>query len=113
VSQINDRPDPNQVDLLRRKIHDFFPALPPSVEGTHAWAGTMMQALRVDQIEPGGPVWPAVIDHARHVPHIHNLLSIFPGRATLWAHLAEETRRIVLAKLDRATGGTAHPPWTT
>jgi glycine/D-amino acid oxidase-like deaminating enzyme len=111
VTQTKDDPDPKQVELLRRKIHEFFPALPPVAGGSHAWAGTMMQALRVDQIEPGGPLWPAVIDHARQAPHLENLLSIFSGRATLWGQLAEETRQIVLAKLERAPAGTAHPPW--
>ncbi len=111
VAQTNDDPDARQVELLRKKIHAVFPTLSPEMRGTHAWAGTMMQALRVDQIEPGGPIWPAVIDHARHAPHLENLLSIFPGRATLWALLAEKTRRIVLSKLDRAASGTAHPPW--
>jgi glycerol-3-phosphate dehydrogenase len=111
LTQANDDPDAIQVESLRRRIHAFFPALSPEAGGTHAWAGTMMQALRVDQIEPGGPLWPAVIDHARQAPHLANLLSIFSGRATLWGQLAEETRQIVLAKLDRAPTATAHPPW--
>jgi glycine/D-amino acid oxidase-like deaminating enzyme len=111
ATQTNDDPDSKQIELLRTKIHAFFPALAPNVGSAHAWAGTMMQALRVDQIEPGGPIWPAVIDHSRHTPHLENLLSIFPGRATLWPLLAEKTRRIVLAKLDRTTSGAAHPPW--
>jgi hypothetical protein len=71
----------------------------------------MIQALRFDQIEPGGAIWPAVIDHARHAPRVANLISIFSGRATLWSKLAEDTRRLVRAKLDSSMPGTAHPPW--
>lgn len=111
VRQPDDHPDPKQVELLHQRIQAFFPGLCVDTGGTHAWAGTMIQAMKVEQIEPGGPIWPAVIDHARHVPHITNLLSIFTGRATLWSHLAEETRRIVLAKLDVTPATTARPPW--
>lgn len=111
VAQANDEPDSNQVEMLRKRVHTFFPALASQVGGCHAWAGTMMQALQIDQIEPGGLLWPAIIDHARHAPHLKNLLSIFPGRATLWAKLAEDTRQLVLTKLDRTPTGTAHPPW--
>jgi hypothetical protein len=110
VAQPDDQINPRHVDLLRKKVHDFFPALTPEVSAS-AWAGTMIQPLQVEQIETGVAIWPAVIDHSRHAPQIENLLSIYSGRATLWSRLAEETRRTVLAKLDMAPVGTAHPPW--
>ena len=110
VLQPDDNVDPRQVDLLRKRVHDFFPALKPEAGGI-AWAGTMIQPLQVDQVETGGAIWPAVIDHIRYAPHIENLLSIYSGRATLWSRLAEETRRAALARLDTAPVGTAHPPW--
>jgi glycine/D-amino acid oxidase-like deaminating enzyme len=109
----DDRPDPHQVERICGRIRDFFPSQPMNAEGVHAWAGTTMQALRTDQIEPGKMLWPAVIDHARHAPRIANLISIFPGRATLWTDLAEDTRRLVLSKLDVQVVSTAHPPWVT
>lgn len=109
----DDRPDPQQVERICGRIRDFFPRQATNADGIHAWAGTMMQALRSDQIEPGKMLWPAVIDHARHAPRIANLISIFPGRATLWSHLAEDTRRLVVAKLDLQVVGMAHPPWVT
>ena len=104
-----DRIESKQVELLRRKVRDFFPGL--VAEASQAWAGTMMQALQVEQIAAGGALWPAVIDHSRHAPHVENLLSIFSGRATLWTRLAEQTRQTVLTRLDTTPTGTAHPPW--
>ncbi|HTI51614.1 MAG TPA: hypothetical protein VL475_11705, partial [Planctomycetaceae bacterium] len=73
----------------------------------------MMQALQVDQIEPGGALWPAVIDHARESPRVENLVTIFPGRATLWSRLAEETRQLVLSKLESHSQFVVAPPWAT
>lgn len=111
VTQPDDQPDEREIELLRSRIHEFFPELAPEDAGARAWAGTMMQGLRVDQIEPGGALWPTVIDHSRHAPHLKNLISIFPGRATLWPQLAEEARQLVLAKLELAPISAAHPPW--
>lgn len=113
VNNADDQPISTEIDWLRNKIHEFFPRLTIDVSMTRAWAGTMVQAMRVDQIEPGGPLWPTVIDHARHAPQVVNLLSIYPGRATLWGWLAEETRKIALSKLDNWPVNTAHPPWAT
>jgi glycine/D-amino acid oxidase-like deaminating enzyme len=111
VTRIDDRADGKQLESLRTLVHDFFPGLPADTDSSIAWAGTMMQALQVDQIQPGQAVWPAVIDHARHAPNVQNLVSIFPGRATLWSRLAEQTRQMVLAKLEAIPSSTAHPPW--
>jgi glycine/D-amino acid oxidase-like deaminating enzyme len=110
TTQPDDRIDPRQIALLRRKVREFFPGL--TVDTTaREWAGTMMQALQVDQVAGGGALWPAVIDHSRHAPNVENLLSIFSGRATLWTRLAEQTRQTVLTKLDTTPTATAHPPW--
>lgn len=112
VSGADDYPVPQQVERLRHRIHDFIPELAASSRSVHNWAGTMIQPLRFDQIEPGGAIWPAVIDHARHVPRVGNLISIFSGRATLWSKLAEDTRRLVRAKLDVSMPTATRPPWT-
>ncbi|MGE5194620.1 MAG: NAD(P)/FAD-dependent oxidoreductase [Deltaproteobacteria bacterium] len=113
VSSADDQPISAEIDLLRKKIHEFFPRLAIDANTTRAWAGTTVQAMRVDQLAPGGPLWPTVVDHARYAPHVVNLLSIFPGRATLWGWLAEETRKMALSKLDTWPVDTAHPPWAT
>ena len=111
VTHLDDYADEKQVESLRAQVHAYFCGLPVDAESAVAWAGTMMQALQVDQIQPGQAIWPAVIDHARHAPHVQNLVSIFPGRATLWSRLAEQTRQIILAKLETIPSSTAHPPW--
>lgn len=112
MSTPDDSPIPKQVERLRQRIHDFFPELAASPDLLHTWAGIMIQALRFDQIETGGAIWPAVIDHARHVPRVENLISIFSGRATLWSKLAEDTRRLVRAKFDVAAPRPDNPPPT-
>jgi glycine/D-amino acid oxidase-like deaminating enzyme len=111
VSTADDRPVPLRIERLRQKINEFFPDVAASPRSLYTWAGTMIQALRFDQIETGGAIWPAVIDHARHVPRVENLISIFTGRATLWSKLAEDARRLVRAKLDVAMPSAARPPW--
>lgn len=108
VNAADDRAEPEEVERMCGRIRDFFPGRDTNDEDVQAWAGTMIQAMRVDQIEPGRMLWPAVIDHA---PQIMNLFSIYPGRATLWSHLAEETRRLVLGKLEVSTVKMAQPPW--
>jgi glycine/D-amino acid oxidase-like deaminating enzyme len=105
--------DPRRVDSLRRRLQELFPdsgALPGDAQ---VWSGTMVQALKADQIELGGALWPAVIDHAHESPRIGNLVTIFPGRATLWSQLAEETRKLVLDKLQSHPQSVVPPPWTT
>jgi hypothetical protein len=111
VRHLDDYAEEKQVESLRSLVDDYFRELPASALSAVAWAGTMMQALQVDQIEAGQAIWPAVIDHARHAPHVQNLVSIFPGRATLWSRMAEQTRQIVIAKLETTPTRTAQPPW--
>jgi glycine/D-amino acid oxidase-like deaminating enzyme len=111
VSTPDDHPVHRHVERLRRRIDELFPSLTASSGPARIWAGTMIQALRFDQIETGGAIWPAVIDHSRHVPRVDNLISIFTGRATLWSTLAESTRRLVRAKLDVSMPHSARPPW--
>lgn len=100
-----------EVERVCGMIREFFPELAASGGAVRSWAGVIVQPLRVDQIQLGGALWPAVIDHARQAPCISNLISIFPGRASLWPNLAEETRRVVLGKLDVPEVGVAQPPW--
>ncbi|MGQ0634691.1 MAG: NAD(P)/FAD-dependent oxidoreductase [Planctomycetaceae bacterium] len=101
------------VSSLCQTIQRFFPQVPLDEPHIHAWSGTIVQAMQLDQIEPGRAMWPTVVDHAQQTPAVDNLLSIFPGRATLWSKLAEETRAVVLNRLDTAPASAALPPWRT
>ena len=89
----------------------FVPQLADEQPVVTQWAGTTIQAMHVEQVEPGRAPLPTVIDHAQETPKIANLLSVFPGRATLWAHLAEQTRDLVLEKLQHTQLQTSLPPW--
>src|SRR5205823_13357176 len=111
VRTADESTSPKQVERLRQRIQEFFPQVAETPRSLNPCAGMTIQALRFDQIETGGAIWPAVIDHARHVPRVDNLVSIFAGRATLWSKLAEDTRRLVRAKLDDAMPAAARPPW--
>jgi hypothetical protein len=68
--------------------------------------------MHFEQIEPELTPMPTVIDHEHEAPHASNLLSVFPGRASLWPQLAEATRLVVLEKLQNGTHQTASPPWS-
>ena len=46
-----------------------------------------------EQIEPELTPMPTVIDHEHEAPQASNLLSVFPGRASLWPQLAEAGAR--------------------
>ena len=53
--------DTDQIEMLRKQIHEFFRGLPRDSGAMHAWAGTMIQGLKPDQIETGQSIWPAII----------------------------------------------------
>lgn len=107
----DEHPDASRIEHLCGLIRKFFPAQAIGPKDRSTWAGTIMQALRLDQIEPGKMLWPAAVDHAASGTRISNLISVFPGRATLWSRVAEEARRLVLSKLDLPVTPTALPPW--
>lgn len=100
-----------EINCIWQQIHDFFPDLDRTRHQVAAWAGTTVQAMHCEQVEPGRAPLPTVIDHAQQSPPLHNLLSIFPGRATLWAALAELTRTAVQAKLGTHLHAAVAPPW--
>lgn len=105
-------PDQAQLDRIWQQIARFFPSLDRAQYEVLEWAGTTIQAMRVEQVTPGEAPLPAVIDHGAESPAIENFVSIFPGRTTLWDHVAEEACRMVLNKMahDQPPASTA-PPW--
>lgn len=104
--------DAGQIDTIWEGIGRFFPGLDRQQHEAVTWAGTVVQAMHCEQIEPGRAPLPTVIDHSQQSPPTRNLFSVYPGRATLWSHLAEETCRLVLNRLDMDSSlSTTTPPW--
>lgn len=103
--------DAPEVVALTERIGGLFPGIIWERHTTTAWAGTTVQAMHVDQITPGDCPLPTVIDHEFESPSVSNLLSVFPGRATLWPQLAEKTRVTVLNRLDRRAKPVSRPHW--
>ncbi|MBT4867477.1 MAG: FAD-dependent oxidoreductase, partial [Planctomycetaceae bacterium] len=96
---------------LYESVNRFLPTVDLDTQVTKTWAGITVQAMHVTQVEPGQAPLTTVIDHERDAPAVRNLLSVFPGRATLWPQLAEQTREAVLAKLQPQFLMAAQPPW--
>lgn len=115
--QIVPSADSNQVDAdevtrIERELSRLFPdGFGTDVEVTD-WAGTTVQAMHPDQIEPAVAPLPTIVDHSREPCGIENVLSIFPGRATLWADLAESVRTTVLEHMGSRPTEVRKPPWT-
>jgi len=103
--------DPSEVELLWAHVARFFPRFDSAQYECLHWAGTTVQAMHAEQIEPGRAPLPTVIDHANESPRIGNLVSVFPGRATLWVQLAESACKVILEKLGHALPDMAQPPW--
>jgi glycerol-3-phosphate dehydrogenase len=91
---------PAEIERLRTTLISAYPQIRPQDYEIIDWAGSTMQAMHVDQVEPGIAPMPTVIDHESEPPRVTNLLSVFPGRATLWPQLAELARAAIMAKLS-------------
>lgn len=98
---------------IEEHIQRLFPNADLAGDQVRRWSGTTVQAMHVDQVEPGRIPLPTVIDHASETPSIQNLLSVYPGRATLWTQLAETCADIVIPRLHPASSATTTPPWAT
>lgn len=104
-------PDDSETVAIREQIQRFFPTAEESEVTYRQWSGTTVQAMHIEQIDPGYVPLPTVIDHATESPCVDNLLSVYPGRATLWSQLAEDAAGIVLQRLQPERQLAAKPPW--
>lgn len=101
-----------ETELIWKEIQNLFPTVNRNtVVGLREWAGTTVQMMHCDQIIPGEAPFPSVINHSLEPPRCDNLWSVSPGRATLWAHLAEEARKRILDSLGDGPVTTTSPPW--
>ncbi|MBX3438235.1 MAG: FAD-dependent oxidoreductase [Planctomycetaceae bacterium] len=104
--------DADEARLLDAQLDLLFPDGLGADHEVQDWAGTTVQAMHVDQIQPGDAPLPTIIDHSLEPCRVDNVISIFPGRATLWSHLAEKVRVTVLDCLGSRSVETARPPWS-
>ncbi|MEW4526382.1 FAD-dependent oxidoreductase [Maioricimonas sp. JC845] len=103
-----------ELDRIWTEVARFYPELKrEDCRDVREWAGTTVQAMHVEQVEPGLAPLPTIVEHAYESPRFTNLLSVYPGRATLWSHLAEQTREKVLAMLGQTSSVAATPPWVS
>jgi glycine/D-amino acid oxidase-like deaminating enzyme len=101
----------DEIRRLRAMLSTVHPQFEGAPHQTLEWAGSTVQAMHVDQVEPGVAPMPTVIDHECEPPCVSNLLSVFPGRATLWPQLAEMTRVAVLNKFGLKHSKSTEAPW--
>jgi glycine/D-amino acid oxidase-like deaminating enzyme len=109
----DERVDATEMARIWEQLGRLFPNIRREEHVVREWAGTTIEAMRAEQVEPGEGPLPVVIDHQWGTPAVENLLSVFPGRASLWPHLAEQTRETVFRKLDPVSTSVAAPPWGT
>lgn len=100
-----------EFDRVRELVTRLFPGAKDRVAGATAWAGTTLQVVPRDREVPTAIAWPAVIDHSQEPEAIEGLVSVFPGRATLWSRLAADAHRVVSGKVHPAQVDVEAPPW--
>lgn len=109
----DERVDAAEVGRIWEQVRRLFPDARRDEHTVREWAGTTIEAMHPEQVEPAKGPLPTVIDHQWETPAVANLLSVFPGRASLWPQLAEQARETVARKLDPIPTSVAAPPWGT
>jgi glycine/D-amino acid oxidase-like deaminating enzyme len=106
------RVEPEETARIWRQAEQLLPGLDRArCREVLEWAGTTVQAMRYDQIAPGEAPLPVLIDHRGESPSLRNLWSVYPGRATLWADVAEQARQKALDEFGARGHRAATPPW--
>lgn len=100
-----------EIQRILDQIHQHLPSWSFSQEELIEWAGTTVQAMHVEQVEPNRATLPTVINHETEPCGLKNLLSVFPGRASLWPQLAEMVLQVLTLKRETKTPQIANPPW--
>lgn len=101
----------DEIQRILGLIHTFLPSWRFPEKDIIEWAGTTVQAMHLEQVEPGRVTLPTVVDHETEPSGLKNLLSVFPGRASLWPQLAEMVLQVVTTKRKINTPRIANPPW--
>ncbi|QDT31846.1 NAD(P)/FAD-dependent oxidoreductase [Thalassoglobus polymorphus] len=103
--------NPEEIRIIEERVKRLLPGAFENAQQRKEWAGITVQALHPEEINPTHVFRPTIIDHATQPKRFENVISIFPGRATLWADLAENVGDFVSEKVKRSSSKTATPPW--
>lgn len=76
----------------------FFPNVDLCHHRQYCWEGRFAQAMLHDQVVPGAEPLPVVVDHGDQGGP-KNLISVFPGRLTLWPVMADCALQLVSRQL--------------
>lgn len=103
--------DPDAASVIEQRVTKLYPHCLEQSVRKKTWAGVTVQAMHAEDVDPASSLRPTVVDHAHPPDRIENILSIFPGRATLWPILAANVEQLVREKLHVSEIETATPPW--
>jgi hypothetical protein len=108
---MDERIEASEIEAIEGHILHFYPEGLAKDSKVVDWSGVTVQAMHAEQIQPGLAPLPTIVDHSKEPCRLENVISIFPGRATLWPQLAEQVRSLVLEKVGSRCTSTARPPW--
>jgi glycine/D-amino acid oxidase-like deaminating enzyme len=86
---------------LWEAFRSFFPTVDPDQYEQQPWAGVTVQAMLPDQVVPGDEPLPVVLDHSTMPAPRENLISVYPGRMSLWPVIADRTVALLREKARR------------
>jgi glycine/D-amino acid oxidase-like deaminating enzyme len=110
-STMDEHTEQAEIEAIERQIGLYFPKGFSADAKIIDWSGITLQAMHADQIHPGEAPLPTIVDHSQEPCRLENVISIFPGRATLWPQLAEQVRNLVLEKIGSRSSDTSQPLW--
>lgn len=102
---------PNEIRIIEERVSRILPGAFQNAQERKEWSGVTVQVMHVDEVDPVQAFQPTIIDHAQQSHRFENVISVFPGRATLWAELAARVEAVAAEKTGRAPTTTSSPPW--
>ena len=102
---------PGEFDRIQSLMDRYVPGAKLAAGETRCWFGATVQAMHVDQIYPGRVPYPTLMDHSVEPPNLNNVISVYPGRATLWSDLADQVAEYACKRFQREPCAVESPPW--
>ena len=101
-----------EFDRIQSHMDEFLPAAKLAAEETRCWFGVTVQAMHMNQVHPGRVPYPTLLDHSIEHPNLNNVISVYPGRATLWSNLADQVAEFACKRYERERTQVEAPPWS-